>query len=820
MKNRLSLKLLFYIVLCSLVFTLVTTAFQLYMEYRRDMAGVYENVQLLKKSYLKAIATSAYHMDEEQLRLQLQGALNLHDIDYLEIIESRATGEVIIAAQGNPNAKKDIVRDFMLDYTSAPDGTVQSATLRVTTSLETVHQHLWSKAPIILATNTGKAIVALFFIFFIVQFLITRHITKIANYTKQLDLDTLDQELFLDRGTNKSSKPDELDQLTTAFNSLRVRLAKDIEERRQADNVIRENEEKYRSLAETVVDMIFTLDYEGTFTYLNPAFERVTGYAVEDFIGRSFTEIITPEYIDSTVEIFKRGISGEPTPVYQVEIKHKDGGSVPVEVNVTTLMNADGTPTGRIGIARDFTERKQANEALQKSEERYRTILKNTGTAMMIVDEDKTIVFSNTELAQLFGYSREEIEGKRKWTEFVVKEDLEKMEEYHRLRRVDPASAPRNYEFRFVDKYGDIKDSFITVSVIPGTGRSVASFIDITDRKQAEKALEEYAGKYRSLTETVVDVIYTLDSKGMFTYLSPAFERITGYAVEDFIGRSFTEIITPEYIDSTVEIFKRGLSGEPTPAYDVEFKHKDRGSLPVELHASTLLNADGTPTGRIGIARDITDRKRAEDKIKESLREKEVLLQEMHHRVKNNMQIISSLLNLQSEYIKDKESLEMFNESRNRIFSMASVHEKLYQSGDLTKIDLDGYIKSLSRNLLLTYSIKRRVIKMKTNCSDIFLDINNAVPCGLIINELISNSLKHAFPEDREGEITVDFHPDGDNRLILAVSDNGVGFAEDVDINNVKTLGLHLVRALVTQLKGTLEIKNDCGTAFKITFAP
>jgi len=162
----------------------------------------------------------------------------------------------------------------------------------------------------------------------------------------------------------------------------------------------------------------------------------------------------------------------------------------------------------------------------------------------------------------------------------------------------------------------------------------------------------------------------------------------------------------------------------------------------------------------------------------------------------------------------------MFNESRNRIFSMASIHEKLYQSKDLTKIDFDSYIKSLSRHLLLTYSVNQSLVRLNVNCSDVYLSIEKAVPCGLIINELISNALKHAFPEESEGEITVDFHPDGDNRVVLVIRDNGLGFPEDIDIDDSRTLGLHLVRALVTQLKGTIEIERDGGTAFKITFIP
>ncbi|MDO9528438.1 MAG: sensor histidine kinase [Syntrophales bacterium] len=214
----------------------------------------------------------------------------------------------------------------------------------------------------------------------------------------------------------------------------------------------------------------------------------------------------------------------------------------------------------------------------------------------------------------------------------------------------------------------------------------------------------------------------------------------------------------------------------------------------------------------------INRHKRAGEQIKKFLKEKEVLLQEIHHRVKNNMQVISSLLDLQSQYVKDKESLEIFKECRDRILSMASVHEKLYQSKDMVKIDFDDYIRSITKHLFRAYVVHPNTVRLNVNCSDVFLDINRAMPCGLIINELISNALKHAFPEGKKGEVTVDFHPDGDKRLTLVVSDNGVGFPEDIDISDTETFGLRLISILVNQLKGTLKIERDGGTTFKITF--
>jgi two-component sensor histidine kinase len=218
------------------------------------------------------------------------------------------------------------------------------------------------------------------------------------------------------------------------------------------------------------------------------------------------------------------------------------------------------------------------------------------------------------------------------------------------------------------------------------------------------------------------------------------------------------------------------------------------------------------------LKQEIADRKKAEEKVQQSLKEKEILLQEIHHRVKNNMQVISSLLDLQSQYVNDRESLEMFKEGQNRILFMASVHEKLYQSEDLAKINFDGYIRSITHQFLRTYGIDPGVVRLSINCSDVLLDISKAVPCGLIINELIFNSLKHAFPEGERGGITVDFHPDRDNRLTLVVSDTGIELPEDIDISDAETLGLQLISDLVDQVSGTLEIERNGGTAFKITF--
>ena len=214
--------------------------------------------------------------------------------------------------------------------------------------------------------------------------------------------------------------------------------------------------------------------------------------------------------------------------------------------------------------------------------------------------------------------------------------------------------------------------------------------------------------------------------------------------------------------------------------------------------------------------KEITERVQAEAKIKASLKEKEILLQEIHHRVKNNLQVISSLLNLQSQGIQDEKTLEVFQESQNRIRSMALIHEKLYRSSDLARVDFAEYIRNLASFLIRSY--RSRAVRLDLQAADIYLSIDNAVPCGLIVNELISNALKHAFVDGREGEICVIMHQLTDRHVRLVVRDNGVGLPKGVDYMNTGSLGLQLVTMLVEQLDGTIEIRNNVGAEFEILF--
>lgn len=217
--------------------------------------------------------------------------------------------------------------------------------------------------------------------------------------------------------------------------------------------------------------------------------------------------------------------------------------------------------------------------------------------------------------------------------------------------------------------------------------------------------------------------------------------------------------------------------------------------------------------------RDITERKNAESKLVTSLREKEVLLKEIHHRVKNNLFVVSNLLEFQMDYVQEPELIKVLDDSRNRIYSMALIHEKLYRSTNLDQVNFGEYLEDLVDNLFESYNVQSGLIEFELDIEPVSLNIETAQPCGLIVNELISNTLKHAFPDSRSGIVYLGLQQDGESgQIILTVRDNGVGFPEDVDFRNVESLGMELVCTLTDQLEGTITLERNQGTIFTVSF--
>jgi PAS domain S-box-containing protein len=304
---------------------------------------------------------------------------------------------------------------------------------------------------------------------------------------------------------------------------------------------------------------------------------------------------------------------------------------------------------------------------------------------------------------------------------------------------------------------------------------------------------------------------------GDITFINRIGLKIFGYTQEDLDrGLNILQLLDPKDHLKALEDTQRSLLMEVLSVEEYTALKKDGTHFPI-LEYSNSIKQNNKVVGFRGVIVDLTDIKNVENNLKASLQEKEILLREIHHRVKNNMQIISSLLNLQTEYVDDEKAVNVLQESQNRVRSMAIIHEKLYQSKDLTHINFVDYIQNLVYNLFYSYDIDNTQIKSILKIEDISLNIETAVPCGLIISELISNSLKYAFPNKMNGEIIVSLKSEKDTYQ-LCVCDNGIGLPEDINFSKIKTLGLLLVNSLTEQIDGKVTIYRDNGTQYKITF--
>lgn len=290
-----------------------------------------------------------------------------------------------------------------------------------------------------------------------------------------------------------------------------------------------------------------------------------------------------------------------------------------------------------------------------------------------------------------------------------------------------------------------------------------------------------------------------------------------GYNADELIGQA-VEILIPQRFAGRHIGHRTGYMTAPrtrTMGAGLELfgRRKDGSEFPVDIMLSPLGVEQGPLV--LGVVRDITERKRIEA---QALDAKEMYLREVHHRVKNNLQVISSLLFLQSTYTTDARILEILKESQSRVASIALIHEKFYRSPGLERIDFAEYVEDLVSELLRTYDIRGELLTVRTNIEGVSLDIDTAIPCGLIINELVTNVFKHAFPPGVPGEIDIELSSTGPKRFALAVRDNGAGLPKDFDWRTSQSLGLKLVTDLTRQLEGVMEVDTKCGTAFRITF--
>ncbi|MEG4321336.1 MULTISPECIES: PAS domain S-box protein [unclassified Microcoleus] len=590
-----------------------------------------------------------------------------------------------------------------------------------------------------------------------------------------------------------------------------------------------ESEKKYRNLVETSQELIWSIDIQGILTFVNSAAKRIYGYEPPEMIGRRFSEFLLPQQKNRQREIFAQLLSRtsiQPqTPNSPYEIVHirKDGTPVHLLVNSIVNQAENGAILGVSGTATDISDRKRSEQALQEATDQLRAVLDAVPGLISWVSSDLRYIGVNQHLATSFKRSPESFVGQE--INF-----LDKGSTFGQLiRNFFHSSSQQTWQEIDIEINGFLRNYLIVAQKYHQGTAAVSVGIDITERKRAEAqktqliaSLQESECKFRSLYEATSDAVMLIEEQKFFDCNLATLAIFGCSNQEQFYGKKpseFSPPFQPSGQDSCSLATQRISTAMQTGSCRFDWVHKrlDGSEFPAEV----LLNAMEINGRKIlqAVVRDITDRKRDEDRIKASLAEKEVLLKEIHHRVKNNLQVISSLLKLQSRYIQDSRVSEMLKESQNRVRSMALVHEQLYQSKDLSNIDFAEYIQNLAHNLFQAYEIDTEGVKLQTNIAPCSLNIDTAVPCGLIINELVTNSLKYAFKGQTQGTIKIDFTLDNNRVCVLAVSDSGIGFPQYLDYRSARTLGLRLVGSLVKQIRGKIELLETAGTTFQITFS-
>jgi PAS domain S-box-containing protein len=616
-----------------------------------------------------------------------------------------------------------------------------------------------------------------------------------------------------------------------------------------------------------MADSVLVLDPENRVLDLNPAARRLIG-APADVIGRSLLDLLAPWPDFAALAPGLLGRGGEEIVQCPVIKRWLD-------VQNSELRDARGAATGRLVVLRDITPLKAAEEerfaSLERIGRQQQAVVALTVNPALTTGEFEAAAAALTEAAG----TTMEVERTSVWLGSYEDGRIRCADLFERtparhssgtilpsarypvyfaavaagrvIAAEDAGADARTSEFR-EDYLVPLGISSMLDAPIRAAGviRGIVCFEHIgpvrawrideirfageiadqtaqallnADRREAAEALRRREERLRFISDNQLDMLCQFDAAGIAVYVSPSVERILGYPYRHMLGRRADEFIQAEDFPAVARALQEARQAHRRSLrLEYRFRHADGSFLWLESEVLLYDDAEGRPAGSIISSRDMTQRRRAEEALRESIREKEVLLKEVHHRVRNNMQVISSLLNLQARELPTPALRELFRESQNRIKALALVHEKLYRSSDLSRIDFADYAQSLVVHLFHILQADPERIRFEPQLEPIVLDIGLSIPLGLVINELVSNVLRHAFPDGRRGALQVRLERTGAGRGRLIVRDDGVGWAGAVDPQARESLGIQIVQTLVKQIDGTLTFGREGGTAVEVEF--
>jgi PAS domain S-box-containing protein len=597
-----------------------------------------------------------------------------------------------------------------------------------------------------------------------------------------------------------------------------VTISRNITERKKAEERLRRSEERYRAFIEQSSDGIWRFETIQPIPVSLPPEEQVEqffqyGYLAEcneamlAMLGQASAEAVVGlpagslisrnnaqnlEALTTFIRSAYRLIDAEVREV-------APDGTVRYTLNTYVGIVEEAHLVRVWGSRRDVTARTQVERELHLLAQ----TITSTKDLVSITDLDHRVLFVNDAFLSAYGYTLEELLGKP--LSMVRSPGMSE----DQAAQILPATLEGGWYGEVLHRRKDGSDFSLEVwtSVVRNNEGEPVAMVgvarDITERKRMEQALRQSEARLRRITDTMQDIITVTDLAGVVQYASPSYSTVLGSPVHEAVGQSVFAKIHPDDVALASQTFASAVLARTGGRMEFRYRHASGDYLWLETVGNLLFDEQGNVTGVVFATRDITERKRVQDQITASLREKEVLLKEIHHRVKNNLQVISSLLSLQADAIQDQETRRALKESQNRVRSMAIIHQRLYQSGNLAEVNFGGYIKELCSQLFRSYGAASQKIALSMDTEEISLGVDKAIPCGIILNELVTNALKYAFADGKGGTVTVGLHA-ANTQVQLVVRDDGLGMPAGVEHARSDSLGMKLVHMLVEQISGTL----------------
>jgi len=613
---------------------------------------------------------------------------------------------------------------------------------------------------------------------------------------------------------------DNLTRLIPAIN----RELKDFQmkkDKKKTEEKLKKNSDLLKLSLEATNDALWDWDINTGDTYFSPRYFTMLGYEPDDFPHKitSWQNLIHPDDSKTIIADFFSSLNSGKDAFeieYRVKTKNNEWKWILGRGKVFER-NPDYTPKRMIGTNIDVTERMRFERQLAENEEKYRTLFENAPIGIFSVDKSNKILEMNPALLEMLEIKN--IELNKNISEFP---QFEK----NGIAKILEESIKTGIKITTeIDYFIDEKKSFTMMLKVKPVYNKVEGIIgaqaiveDISMQKKTRDEISKTRDYYLKILDDFPNPIRKTNSKAKCDYFNKSWLYFTGKNIDDEMGTEWSKNIHSDDEKKCSKIFDIALKNKESFKMKYRMKFNDGTYHWVSDIGRPIYDFENNFDGYIGSCYDINDLIVAEEKIKVSLEEKDILLKEIHHRVKNNLQIISSLIGLQLGQIEDPKIVNILRSNQDRIRSMALVHESLYQSGNFANIDFGNYLKYLVFHLIQSYGIDQKYIKINLDIGKLFFKIDTAIPLGLLINELITNCIKHAF-STKGGNIFLELNEQGKNKYILKVKDDGVGFPKDFDIKNVTTFGLTLINNLVLQINGNINLIQDIYNEIIIDFS-